>query len=46
MLKVVLYNTDVTAMCSVQNVNSHASLTICCTVNCGQLQCILVLNVP
>ena len=46
-IEVVLYNIDVTAMCWVKkNVNSHASLTICCTVKCGLLQYILVVIVP
>ena len=43
-VKVVLYNIDLTAMCSVKNVNSQASLTISCVVNCGQLQCILMVG--
>ena len=42
----------ISAMCSVtsqtrvqwQNVNSHASLTISCTVYSGQSQCILIIS--
>ena len=44
--KVVLYNIDITAMCQCENVNSQASLTISCTFNSGQLQCILVVSGP
>ena len=50
--QVIHYITDISAMCSVtsqtrvqwQNVNSHASLTISCTVNSGQSQCILIVS--
>ena len=40
------HNIDVTTMCSVKNVNSHASLTISCIVNCRQSQYFQIVGGP
>ena len=42
----LFHNIDVTTMCSVKNVNNHASLTISCIVNCRQSQYFQIVGGP